>query len=109
LLRRVAAWRAIDAVTGSITMRDRVQSRAGRFIFGCITSTRVAALVMTEPALAQRPGRIDLAVEVPLPDAVARRRLLALYGPGLVLDADEVEAVVTETDSTLVIWSVLSR
>jgi cell division protease FtsH len=33
-----------------------------------------------EPALAQRPGRIDLAVEVPLPNAACRRRLLRQYG-----------------------------
>jgi hypothetical protein len=38
-----------------------------------------------EPALAARPGRIDQAVELPLPDADGRRRLLALYGEGLQL------------------------
>ena len=36
-----------------------------------------------EPALAARPGRIDQAIEVPLPDAACRRRLLELYGTGL--------------------------
>ncbi|MEU4421811.1 ATP-binding protein [Actinoplanes sp. NPDC024001] len=41
-----------------------------------LTTNRVD---MLEPALAQRPGRVDLAVEVPLPDAEARRRLIALY------------------------------
>src|SRR5919202_6202127 len=35
-----------------------------------------------ESALAARPGRIDLAVELPLPDAADRRQLLALYGRG---------------------------
>lgn len=53
---------------------------------------------LIEPALAQRPGRIDLAVEVPLPDARSRRGLLALYGPRLALDADDVEHIVAETD-----------
>jgi hypothetical protein len=38
-----------------------------------------------EPALAARPGRIDLAIEVPLPDADCRRRLFELYGKGLRL------------------------
>ena len=38
-----------------------------------------------EPALAARPGRIDLVVELPLPDAVGRRRLLDLYARGLEL------------------------
>jgi len=41
-----------------------------------------------EPALAARPGRIDQAVELPLPDADGRRRLLALYGEGLQLALD---------------------
>jgi cell division protease FtsH len=36
-----------------------------------------------EPALASRPGRIDQAVELALPDAEGRARLLALYGEGL--------------------------
>ena len=45
-----------------------------------LTTNRVDVL---EPALAQRPGRVDLAVEVSLPDAEARRRLIALYARGL--------------------------
>jgi hypothetical protein len=40
---------------------------------------------LLEPALAARPGRIDQAVELPLPDAAGRRRLLELYGEGLDL------------------------
>ena len=40
---------------------------------------------LLEPALAARPGRIDQAVELPLPDADGRRRLLELYGEGLQL------------------------
>jgi hypothetical protein len=46
---------------------------------------------LLEPALAQRPGRVDLAVEIPLPDREARRRLFALYGNGLPLSAEAVE------------------
>ncbi|GAA1270384.1 ATP-binding protein [Saccharothrix xinjiangensis] len=41
-----------------------------------------------ERALADRPGRVDLAVEVPRPDAEGRRRLLELYGRGVELRAD---------------------
>ena len=41
-----------------------------------LTTNRAEAL---ERALAQRPGRVDLAVEVPLPDEAARRDLIALY------------------------------
>jgi hypothetical protein len=40
-----------------------------------------------EPALAARPGRIDQAVEVPLPDAQCRRRLFELYSRGLQVSA----------------------
>ena len=39
-----------------------------------------------EPALAARPGRIDLALEIPLPDEQGRRRLFALYGEGIDID-----------------------
>jgi hypothetical protein len=38
---------------------------------------------LLEPALAARPGRVDLAVEIPLPDQDARRRMFALYAAGL--------------------------
>jgi cell division protease FtsH len=48
-----------------------------------VLSTNRADLL--EPALAARPGRIDQAVELPLPDADGRRRLIALYGEGLEL------------------------
>lgn len=34
---------------------------------------------LIEPALAARPGRVDHAVEFPLPDAVSREWLLRLY------------------------------
>jgi ATP-dependent 26S proteasome regulatory subunit len=51
-----------------------------------------------EPALAARPGRIDLAVEIELPDAEGRRRLLELYGSGLDLRLRDAEAVVTRTE-----------
>jgi DNA polymerase III delta prime subunit len=38
---------------------------------------------LLERALAQRPGRVDLAVEVPLPDEAARLELFRLYARGL--------------------------
>ena len=52
---------------------------------------------LLEPALAARPGRVDLAVDVPLPDADARRRLLELYGRGLELRLEDAGSVVTAT------------
>jgi ATP-dependent Clp protease adapter protein ClpS len=45
-----------------------------------------------ESALASRPGRIDQAIEVPLPDDVGRTKLARLYGKGLPLG----DAVVAE-------------
>jgi ATP-dependent 26S proteasome regulatory subunit len=51
-----------------------------------------------ERALVQRPGRIDLAVELPLPDAEGRRRLLALYAEGLEVDAGALGEMVERTE-----------
>ena len=38
-----------------------------------------------EPALAARPGRVDQAIEIPLPDASCRQRLFELYSDKLPL------------------------
>ncbi len=53
---------------------------------------------LLEPALAARPGRIDVAVELPLPDADGRRRLFELYARGLTLDGVDVSRVVAKTE-----------
>jgi ATP-dependent 26S proteasome regulatory subunit len=37
---------------------------------------------LLEPALESRPGRVDQAIEIPLPDETCRRRLFNLYGQG---------------------------
>jgi ATPase family associated with various cellular activities (AAA) len=57
---------------------------------------------LLEPALAARPGRVDVAVEIALPDAPARERLLALYGQHvpLALTPDDVRLAVERTDGT---------
>ncbi|MEU8221724.1 ATP-binding protein [Kribbella sp. NPDC048915] len=55
---------------------------------------------LLEPALAQRPGRVDLAVEVPLPDEQGRARLLRLYGPDLDLTPEVVDEVVEQSAGT---------
>jgi ATP-dependent Clp protease adapter protein ClpS len=54
-----------------------------------LTTNRAEEL---EGALASRPGRIDQAIEVPLPDDVGREKLIQLYGKGLPLG----DAVVAE-------------
>ncbi len=53
---------------------------------------------LLEPALAQRPGRVDLAVEIPLPDAHARRALARLYARDLSFGTDALDEVATRTD-----------
>ena len=52
---------------------------------------------LLEPALAARPGRVDLALEIPLPDDEGRRRLLELYGRDLDLRISDADAVVRRT------------
>jgi cell division protease FtsH len=59
-----------------------------------LTTNRPDAL---EPALAARPGRVDLAVEIPLPAETERRRLLELYGEGLDLAPGDLDEVVLRT------------
>jgi cell division protease FtsH len=60
-----------------------------------LTSNRADLL---EPALAARPGRVDLAAELPLPDADARRQLIRLYQGNLVLDLTRPDAVIERTE-----------
>ena len=57
---------------------------------------------LLEPALAARPGRVDVAVEIALPDAAARERLLALYSQHvpLALTEEQTRAAVERTDGT---------
>src|SRR6202023_3023974 len=47
-----------------------------------LTTSRQGQL---ESTLASRPGRIDQAIEVPLPDDIGRQKLVRLYGKGLPL------------------------
>jgi ATPase family associated with various cellular activities (AAA) len=53
---------------------------------------------LLETALAQRPGRVDHAAELPLPDAEARRTLIALYQGNLLLDVSGLDDVITRTE-----------
>jgi ATP-dependent 26S proteasome regulatory subunit len=50
-----------------------------------------------EPALSARPGRIDQAIEFPLPDEDGRRRLFGLYGRGLDLTALDLDRWIAKT------------
>ncbi len=53
---------------------------------------------LLEPALAARPGRIDLAVELARPDSAARRQLIDLYGQGLQLAVTDWDRLLERTD-----------
>src|SRR5438445_687696 len=51
-----------------------------------------------EPPLAARPGRVDLAVPLPLPDPDARRRLFALYARGLDFKVTDLDKFIVRTE-----------
>ena len=55
---------------------------------------------MLERALAQRPGRVDLAVEIPLPAHAERVRLLELYGRLVDFTPDALRAAAERTEGT---------
>jgi hypothetical protein len=51
-----------------------------------------------EPALASRPGRVDQAVEIPLPDAQCRQRLFELYADKLRVGTVNWESIIQRTE-----------
>jgi cell division protease FtsH len=51
-----------------------------------------------EAALASRPGRIDQAIEFPLPDEEGRAKLVRLYSRGVAVPESVAKAVVKKTD-----------
>ena len=60
-----------------------------------LTTNRVD---MLERALAQRPGRVDLAVEIPMPVEHERLALLQLYARRLAFSTPALEAAAAQTD-----------
>ncbi|WP_052273977.1 AAA family ATPase [Arthrobacter sp. L77] len=62
-----------------------------------LTTNRVD---MLERALAQRPGRVDLAVEVPLPAEHERAELLRLYARDLPFSAEAIGSAAGSTAGT---------
>ena len=53
---------------------------------------------LLEPALAQRPGRVDQAVALEHPDLDARHRLVDLYRGGLDVDETRLDTVLARTE-----------
>lgn len=60
-----------------------------------LTTNRVDLL---EPALAARPGRIDQAVKIGLPDTDCRTRLLELYLADTAFEGGDLTGLVADTD-----------
>jgi ATP-dependent 26S proteasome regulatory subunit len=77
---------------------DAMDGAAGDADLLFLLTTNRADLL--ELALAARPGRVDVAVEIALPDGPARERLLALYGQGVPLEltADDIAAAIERTE-----------
>jgi hypothetical protein len=72
---------------------DGLRERAD--VFFVLTTNRPNTL---EPALASRPGRIDQAIEFPLPDEMLRVRLIGLYARGLAISPSLVDTLAKRTD-----------
>jgi ATP-dependent 26S proteasome regulatory subunit len=65
---------------------------------------------MLERALVDRPGRVDLAMEIPKPGRQAREQLIRLYAGRLALDADLAPVVeATEGATASFIKELLRR
>ncbi|GAA1152400.1 AAA family ATPase [Nesterenkonia lutea] len=60
-----------------------------------LTTNRADVL---EPALAQRPGRVDLAIEIPLPDREGRLKLFTLYSEKLEFSLECLEDAADATE-----------
>ena len=89
------------------TLLDAMDGLTSEADVAFILTTNRADLL--EPALAQRPGRIDLAVQIPLPDAAARRRLLQVYAGGLPLSSAALDAVAQRSEGVTASFFELAR
>ena len=67
----------------------------GQDVVFLLTTNRADLL---EPALAARPGRVDQAVEISLPDAASRARLIDLYAEGISISQGQRAALVDRLD-----------
>jgi hypothetical protein len=76
-----------------LTEIDRVPADAD--VVFILTTNRPDLL---EPALAARPGRVDQAIEISLPNEDCRARLLALYAHDVAMTDDERDRIVARLD-----------
>jgi ATP-dependent 26S proteasome regulatory subunit len=90
------------------TVMEAMDGLGGDSDVAFVLTTNRADLL--EPALAQRPGRVDLAVEIPLPDEAARQRLARLYGRDLPFTDRVLDDVAGRTEgSTASLFKELVR
>jgi ATP-dependent 26S proteasome regulatory subunit len=64
-------------------------------IFFILTTNQPQTL---EAALASRPGRVDQAIEFPLPDEEGRDKLVRLYAAGVAIGEEVIRRVVERTE-----------
>jgi ATP-dependent 26S proteasome regulatory subunit len=64
-------------------------------ILSILTTNRPESL---ERALTSRPGRIDQAIEFPLPDEAGREKLMRLYSQGVDVPEDLASVIARRTD-----------
>jgi hypothetical protein len=96
-----------------LVAQDRVRGQPTTILFellnqldGLNEDTDVVFVLTTnrpgvvEPALASRPGRVDLAISMPLPDEDGRARLLDLYGKGLRLELRDQTQFIAASEGT---------
>ncbi|WP_394889923.1 ATP-binding protein [Mesorhizobium sp. AaZ16] len=74
---------------------------SGTDIFFFLTTNRPEDI---EEALASRPGRVDEAIEIPLPDAGCREQLIALYGDALTFESGAVADAVARSDGSSAVY-----
>jgi hypothetical protein len=53
---------------------------------------------LLEPALSARPGRVDQAIEIALPDADCRRRLIEKYSEGMDVRVNRLDKIIERTN-----------
>lgn len=80
------------------TLLEAMDGLSGDADVAFLLTTNRADLL--EPALAQRPGRVDLAVRIPLPDAASRRRLVRLYARGLTFSDQALDQAADRAEGT---------
>ncbi len=96
----VAEHRGGDTGAALFEMLEAMDGLATDADITFVLTTNRADLL--ERALVERPGRVDLAVEIAKPDLEGRQRLFALYGTGLVasgqVSTSALEAAAARTE-----------